>query len=226
MTTGQGDSGAAGASSDFLRDWEAVRHDAAIQFTPLKPPAPPEQPQWLKDLLHFLGEVFAPVARAIGWFFELLGLTGPVWPWIGALVIVALVAALAWRFWPSRRSRQSATSADETAWAPGRQMALGLLEEADRLANEGRFDEATHLLLQRSVSDIADVQPGLLRPSSTAREIASLPVLSDGARSAFTVIAERVERSLFALRALDAGDWQAAREAYARFALAPPEAKA
>jgi hypothetical protein len=34
------------------------------------------------------------------------------------------------------------------------------------------------------------------------------------------VISERVERSLFALRALDRPDWEAARAAYAEFALA------
>ena len=46
--------------------------------------------------------------------------------------------------------------------------------------------------------------------------IAQLPA---PARDAFGLIATQVERSLFALRSLDAGDWQAAREAYARFAL-------
>ena len=53
-------------------------------------------------------------------------------------------------------------------------------------------------------------------------DIASLPALSDSARNAFAVIAERVERSLFALRRLSAEDWQAARAAYAEFALAAP----
>ena len=38
--------------------------------------------------------------------------------------------------------------------------------------------------------------------------------------TAFRIIAERVERSLFALRALDRTDWEAARAAYADFALA------
>jgi hypothetical protein len=39
------------------------------------------------------------------------------------------------------------------------------------------------------------------------------------AREAFAIIAARVERSLFALRELDLGDWQASRAAYADFAL-------
>ncbi|PKP64950.1 MAG: hypothetical protein CVT87_01935, partial [Alphaproteobacteria bacterium HGW-Alphaproteobacteria-9] len=80
--------------------------------------------------------------------------------------------------------------------------------------------EATHLLLLRSVGHIADARPDWVDPSSTARELAALPALPDAARTAFGVIAERVERSLFALRRLDRPDWEAARAAYAEFALA------
>ena len=64
------------------------------------------------------------------------------------------------------------------------------------------------------------MRPDWVEPSSTARELAALPALPDGARTAFRIIAERVERSLFALRALDRADWEAARAAYADFALA------
>ena len=67
------------------------------------------------------------------------------------------------------------------------------------------------------------IAPGWLEPSSTAREIAALPALSQAARGAFATIAERVERSLFALRSLSADDWHAARAAYAEFALAAPQ---
>src|SRR5690606_442515 len=104
------------------------------------------------------------------------------------------------------------------------QEALALLEDADRLAAEGRYDEAAHLLLRRSVGQIAAARPGLLDPSNTAREIAALPALPDTARRAFAIIAGRVEASLFALRALSADDWRAARAAYADFALAVPRA--
>jgi len=112
----------------------------------------------------------------------------------------------------------------EPAWQPDTGAALALLEDADRLAAEGRFDEATHLLLQRSVGQIVAARPEWLHPSTTARELAVLPALPDAARRAFAVIAERVERSLFALRRLSADDWQAARAAYADFALAAPVA--
>ncbi len=63
-------------------------------------------------------------------------------------------------------------------------------------------------------------RPDLVEPSSTARELSAEPRLPEAARSAFAVIAGRVERSLFALVSLGQEDWQAARQAYADFALA------
>ena len=133
---------------------------------------------------------------------------------LGALVLVwRIVAPLI----AARRGRKEEVA--EVDWAPTHAAAVALLEDADRLAAEGRFGEAVHLLLQRSVSHIAEAQPDWLQPASTAREIAGLPLLPPAARQAFGVIATRVERSLFALRDLDADDWRIARSAYADFAL-------
>ena len=101
----------------------------------------------------------------------------------------------------------------------GSNAALALLEDADALAAQGRFDEAVHLLLQRSVHHIASARPDWLSPSSTAREISLLPGLPAAARQAFLLITREVERSLYALRALAADDWHRARAAYAAFAL-------
>ena len=66
---------------------------------------------------------------------------------------------------------------------------------------------------------MSSARPDWVEPSSTARELSRLEGLPDAARQAFTTIAERVERSLFALTHLDQSDWEAAREAYAEFAL-------
>ena len=117
-----------------------------------------------------------------------------------------------------REKRKAKEAGSVPEWQPSREESLALLEDADRLAAEGRFDEATHLLLKRSVHQIAKARPEWVDPSSTARELAALPALSERARSAFRTISERVERSLFALRALDRADWDAARAAYADFA--------
>ena len=212
------------ANGDFLRDWQAVRGDDSIQYAPLPEPEEPETPEWLERFLDWLGDVFSPVGEALATAMGAIGLSWPVLQWALLALAVLGLGVLLFRFvQPFRHRAPEPTPQPE--WAPDRHAALDLIAEADRLAAEGRFDAATHLLLQRSVGQIAELRPDLLRPSSTAREIAALPVLSDAAREAFAAIATRVERSLFALRRLDQADWQAARAAYSRFALGP-EARA
>ena len=212
------------ANGDFLRDWQAVRGDDSIQYAPLPEPEEPETPEWLERFLDWLGDVFSPVGEALATAMGAIGLSWPVLQWVLLALAVLGLGVLVFRFvQPFRHRAPEPTPQPE--WAPDRHGALDLIAEADRLAAEGRFDAATHLLLQRSVGQIAELRPDLLRPSSTAREIAALPVLSDAAREAFAAIATRVERSLFALRRLDQADWQAARAAYSRFALGP-EARA
>ncbi|MDP4605911.1 MAG: hypothetical protein NWS68_07135 [Erythrobacter sp.] len=200
--------------------WDALRGDDDIQFAPVEiPDIPPPEPGWFEQLLidfaKLLAELFGPVGQALG----------SVWGWLQwvllAAAILFAVFLLVRMFGPgAERRRKAKAVVEEQEWQPDQAASLALLEDADRLAAEGRFDEATHLLLQRSVSQIATARPDWVEPSSTARELAALPALPDAARSAFRVIAERVERSLFALRALNRDDWDAARAAYAEFALA------
>ena len=148
------------------------------------------------------------------------------WVLLG-LVVLFVVYMIARTVGPlSRRDRKAKQAVSEPEWQPDHEESVALLEDADQLAAEGKYDEATHLLLQRSVGQIADARPDWVEPSSTARELAALPALSEKARTAFATISERVERSLFALRSLDKSDWEAARSAYANFALARIEAPA
>lgn len=224
MTTGTGDIAGAEAVDAFRRDWQALRADSEIQFAPIEIPEQPEPPGWLADLVAFLGKLFAPIGEGLGALGRFLGLSGQYLTWLIIAVGAAILAYLAWRVLLPylRRTRPPPEAAPE--WTPDAAEASALLEEADRLAAEGRYDEATHLLLMRSVGQITAARPDLLEPSSTAREIASLPAMSEAARGAFRIIAERVERSLFALRSLSADDWLAARSAYAEFALVGPRA--
>ena len=211
MTTGAGEQ--SGGSAAAVGDgWRAVRADGSIQYEPVTAPPPPEPPEWLERFLRWLGELLEPV----GQFF---GSSWPVVKWVLIAVAVAGVLFLLWRLIEPLLERAPKGESEEAAWTPQRDAALALLADADRLAAEGRFHEATHLLLQRSVGQIAAARPDWVEPSSTARELAALPALPDNARYAFATIAERVERSLFALRRLGADDWQAARNAYAEFAL-------
>lgn len=209
------------AAQDAARDWQALRGDGDIQYAPLppiKPPKPPEIPEWLKDFAEWLARAMGKVFGPIG---EFLGLSWPAVKVAGIALAVLVVLAILW-FWvlrPLLDARLPRGGDEAPEWSPDHEAAIALLEDADRLAAEGQFGEAVHLLLRRSVHQIAETQPGWLQPASTAREIAVLPMLPDRARRAFAAIATRVERSLFALRELDAADWQAARAAYADFAL-------
>ena len=223
MTTGTGGGAAVAGAGDFASQWRQLRADGEIQFAPVKVPPPPEPPQWWQDFVAWLGELLRPVAEFLGSLGRLIGLSGQAMLWLLLAVAAVLVALLLWRLAGDLRlGRKPADKPSE--WTPDESDALALLEDADGLAAQGRFDEATHLLLRRSVGQIAAARPGLLEPSSTAREIAALAALPERARSAFGIIAARVERSLFALRSLSAEDWQAARAAYAEFALAAPQA--
>ncbi len=191
-----------------------------IQYAPLPPYKVPKSdpPEWLTAIMRFLMKVFEPLGRWLGSGWSLVEIV---------LVVLAVIGAL-WIIWTLlQRWRLTRALAVPATAAPviDRAAALALLEDADALAAEGRFDEAVHLLLRRSVYHIAAARPDWLSPSSTAREISLIPGLPTAARQAFALIAREVERSLYALRALAADDWHRAREAYAAFALQNLEAR-
>ena len=205
------------AADNAARDWQAMRAASDIQYGPLPPApttAPPDPPAWLEQFHRFLKALFEPLGQAIG-------VSWPVMQYVLIVLAAAGVLFIAWRLLGPLLDvvRRPRAAKAETEWAPDRAEAEALLDDADRLAQAGRFDEAAHLLLRRSVQHISAARPDWLHPASTAREIATLTALPSAARGAFGVIAARVERSRYALRPLDGADWQAARAAYADFAL-------
>lgn len=182
--------------------------DKAIQ-TQFPPPEPvPQPPQWLLDLLHMIGRFFqdsAPYLR-------------PTLYVVGALLLLLLL----YRFVPAIRlwvdqamARRKPVGADEVIGHAEAGAARQLLSEADALAGQGRFAEAVHLLLHRSVEDIAKWRPGLVKPALTSRDLAAAHSIPDAARAAFADIARAVEISLFGGQPLDASAWAACRGAYA-----------
>lgn len=173
----------------------------------------PKPPDWLTKLMQWLADLLRPLGEALGGSW-------PIVKWVLIGLAVLCLALILWRLLAPVLGWRRKDRNEDTDWTPDREEALALLEDADALAAAGRFDEATHLLLIRSVGQIRTARPDWLEPSSTAREIAALPALPERARMAFAAIAERVERSLFALRHLDSEDWRVARAAYADFALA------
>ena len=195
--------------------WDSLRADSSIQFAPVPPPPPQVTPDWLLAVGRFLERLLRPLGELMGldwrWLmWTLIALAGVGALWLGWTLVLAP--------WLARRKVTGALETPE--WTPDRSAALALLEDADRLAAAGQYGEAAHLLLQRSVGQIAAVRPGWLSPASTSREIGVLQGLPERARHAFATIAQVVERSLFALRGAGESDWMKAREAYAEFALA------
>lgn len=220
VTTGAGQMAEAAAKSPgaggAAGDWAAVRASTDIQFAPLpqvnEPIAQPP-PGWLRALGEWLEAIFAPIGK-------LLGVSWPIFQYVLIALAVLLALFVLWRLLGPILTERRLRDADDALqpWTPDQGEAAALLSDADRLAEEGRFAEATHLLLRRSVQQIRGARPEWLHPASTAREISVLPTLPEAGRHAFATIAQRVERSRFALRDLDGEDWAAARAAYADFA--------
>jgi hypothetical protein len=195
----------------FAEAHRTLISDASIQFDlPMfqpPPQPPPSSPGWLQWLGDFLSADH-PILRLLLW--ALLA--------AAALAILWLVAR---RLAASDRWRRNVPAADaDDAWRPAAAPALALLGEADALAARGRFAEAVHLLLFRSIADLDERRPGLVRPALTSRDISALDEIPSGPRGAFARIATLVEYSLFARRSLAEADWRASRAAYEEFAFA------
>ncbi|MER9214942.1 DUF4129 domain-containing protein [Mesorhizobium sp. M0663] len=181
--------------------------DESIQFD-LPAYVPRKPPEWLKPLQDFLSWL-GPYMIYLFWGAVISGVA------IILLLVFLEVKGIAWRL-PWQRARPEVE--DEETWRPDAGAAQILLSQADALAARGDYDEAVHLLLRRSVADIAGRLPDFLRPSLTARDIANAPSLPGRARHAFTEIARIVEAALFARRPVGAEGWRQARGAYERFA--------
>jgi len=184
--------------------------DLQFDFNAFTPPPPPD---WLLGLLRAIGRAFVAAAPVLKWIF-----------WGGLLVVVVLIA---WflvrdlvRIRIERRARPANLTEGPEAWRPAPDKVRALLSDADALAAQGRFAEAAHLILVRSVDDFASHRPGVVKPALTSRDLAGLEAMPQAARSAFSLIAREVERSLFGGRAVDADRFAACRRAYHDFALA------
>ena len=184
-----------------------------LQFDFEKAPVPPSPPDWLVDLVKALGRAFeavAPVLKFVFWGGLILG----------AVLIAWFIARDIVRIRLEKRGTPTNLRSGPETWRPSAQRAEALLSDADQLAEQGRFAEAVHLILMRSVDDFAGHRPGMVKPALTSRELAELDALPPQARSAFSQIAQVVERSLFGGREVDAQRFAECRAAYHNFALA------
>ncbi len=181
---------------------QALLHTKGLQLDFKAAPPTPPVPAWLEKVLEALGEL-APILKFLFWGGLALGAALIVW-----FVAIEVLAG--------RRVSKAAVA--PTDWRPEPEQARALLEEADRLAVAGRYGEAIHILLFRSIDDLTGRRPGLIRPALTSRDIAGLDQMPPPARGAFARIAERVERSFFGGRPVSPEDFAHARGDYETFA--------
>jgi hypothetical protein len=195
------------ANDALARAHAALLDDRSLQFD-RNALEPPDVPGWLR----WIGDFLEAISPALTWLF-----------WGGLIVVAGLILfAIGREVLALRAPRPKPDRPVEpvaTEWRPEPSAARDLLARADALAAGGRYAEAAHLLLLRSVEDMQAHQPRALKVSMTAREIASLRTMPEVARPAFTLIARVVERSLFGGAAVEAGDFADCRRAYEAFAL-------
>jgi hypothetical protein len=165
-------------------------------------------PKWLT----WIGDLFIAISPFITFLF-----------WVGLALLLGLFAYyMVTEVLGIRLFKPVAKVAEpEIApqWQPNEREARNLLAAADALAAEGKFEEAVHLILLRSIEDIDRFRPLVVRPALTTRDIAGIEAIPDRARPAFQTIAQAVERTLFAGGRIDQAEFGQCRNAYAGFAL-------
>lgn len=194
------------AHAAYLNDGELQleRPEEEIDLAP-----PREPPGWLAAIGRFLSAL-GPVFQVVFYIAAALVVLGILYFLFGE--------AIRLRF-GGKKDAKIRTEDDVLAdIRPDAAAARSLLEEADALARQGRFAEAVHLLLFRSIEDIQERVEGGVPTSLTAREIAGLGKLPERAKRGLKPIIMVVERSFFGGRAVDADGWQEARRSYEDFA--------
>lgn len=173
----------------------------------IRPPKPP--PDWLTAIFEFLGRL-GPLFQVIFWAAIVVVAAGVLYFLFGEAIRV--------RFGKSGKGKVDDADDVLVDLRPDAHAARSLLEEADALARDGKFAEAVHLLLFRSIDDIQQRLEGGVPRSLTAREIGGLRNLPERAKRALGPIIAIVEHSFFGGRNVDAAGWKTARDSYEQFA--------
>lgn len=163
------------------------------------------------------------------WLGSLFSAIGPIFQflfYIGLAIISAGVLYFIFTQIPNIRLRglrkkDAATAETDhiiSTRRPDEKKARSWLEEADALARDGKYSEAVHLLLFRSIEDIQSRRKQKIPTALTAREIEQIEGLPERPRNALRPIIALVERSFFGGHGVDAESWTSARQAYEHFA--------
>ncbi len=192
---------------DFNEAFRAIKRNQLYQFD-LPPTEPiPDTPRWVKAL--------AEVINALSPLFKVIF-------YLGIAVIIIFTAyfiiteVLKIRF-NREDNHEDILNPMVPLYAPDEVEARILLEDIDKLAAEGRYSEAIHTLLFRSIQDVDKKRPGCIRSSLTSREISQLDILTPKTRETFSLIGQIVEAGFFAGCQLNQADFDNCRAAYQNF---------
>ena len=199
--------GAAGAADHMAAAHQALLRQPGLQFEFEAEPPPPELPEWLRAFFEFLGG-FQPVFEVLFWAAIAL-LVGLILYFVGRELL---------RYYRKEASGGNAGYDVVLDWRPPVARARALLSDADRLASEGRYAEAIHLLLFRSIEEIDAKRPHAVKPALTSRDILDLQALPSVARQSLSRLVTAVEWSFFGGRPVGPADFSACRRAYEEFA--------
>jgi hypothetical protein len=199
--------GAAGAADRVAAAHQALLREPGLQFEFEAEPPPPELPDWLRAFFEFLGG-FQPVFEVLFWAAIAL---------LVGLILYFVVRELL-RYYRKEASGGKTAADVVPDWRPPVARARALLSDADRLAADGRYGEAIHLLLFRSIEEIDAKRPHAVKPALTSRDILDLQALPSVARQSLSRLVTAVEWSFFGGRPVDAADFSACRRAYEEFA--------
>jgi len=198
-------------SSDQFDDaFRAMKRDDKLQFVLPERPPPPKI-DWLENLFKAIGKFITAIMPLLEVLF-----------WLGlALIVGAILYFIGREIYNTHLERQPKMDVEETSppplYTPDEDQARILLEDIDAMAAEGRFEEAVHTLLFRSIQDIDIRRPNTIRRSLTSREIAALTILTPATREAFAKIGSVVETSYFGGRKIGREEFDICRAAYAQF---------
>ncbi len=203
------------ADEKFDRAFYRLKQNNQLQFDfPLIASPEPRQ----SSGGNFIIEFFRAIANFLGPFLEIV-----FWVFITLFVIAIIYTIFREIIRSKLPSRASKAKRDETVkitpYQPKAAMAKILLSDADKLAAQGAYAGAIHILLFRSIQDIEIHHPNAIRRSLTSREILQLPVLTAQSRQTFGLISQFVERAFFAGQPLDQAAFETCRQAYAGLAL-------
>ena len=196
---------------DLLRDsFRELKRDESIQYDLADVIPPKPQSAFSKALSDFFLGLFKIL-------FPILVLCF----WIGiGILIVSMLYLIGRTIYETRFAKHVKKEKKEEPeiplYEPARAQARILLDEVDRLAAEGKYGEAVHTLLFRSIQDIDRNRPNVIRRSLTAREIGSLSILTQNSRQAFSTIAGVSELSHFGGNPIGKSGFDIARQAYAQ----------